>query len=337
MNQSSIISFFSSLLILSGLSAQPVLTATNCNPVIGDTYNWINLPNATQSSGNAGASVTWDFTALPTSFTGSENAIAPSSALYNTSLFTTSDVCLDRGGIYKYYQTSINGLLNTGGGSGSWYQTYSDPQQLLTYPFTYNSTFSDRFVFFLNNVGGGTTSTGSGQLTATSDAYGTLQMPYGNVNNVLRVKTVIVDTTVNSTSTNFAVYTNYEWYIEGKHQPVLAFYSSSINGAAPHETGKYLAASSMGINEIEAFTNNITIFPNPATEFTTINYSNPSSGNVTISVIDVLGQEVISKTMINISVGASSEILNIKSLKRGIYFLRIKTNEATASKRIIIQ
>jgi hypothetical protein len=150
------------------------------------------------------------------------------------------------------------------------------------------------------------------------------------------VKTVIVDTTVNSTSTNFVVSTNYEWYIPAKHQPVLAFYSTSINGGASNGSGKYLSASSMGIDEIEEFSKTVSVCPNPAIENVTLTYYLQNSGKVKISAIDILGQEVYSEILKNELVGEQSEILNIQSLKRGIYFIRIETNEATASRKIIL-
>jgi hypothetical protein len=77
-------------------------------------------------------------------------------------------------------------------------------------------------------------------------------------------------------------------------------------------------------------------YPNPFNPSTTINYSIPKSANVTITVINSLGQEV--KTLVNEykPAGNYSTEFNAANLSSGIYFCSIRAGDFIETKKMIL-
>jgi len=76
-------------------------------------------------------------------------------------------------------------------------------------------------------------------------------------------------------------------------------------------------------NSVDEVTNNVnfSVFPNPSTGEFNINLSSKNSGNVNLSVKNVVGQTVINKTIaVN---GKSKETISLADYSKGIYFLTI--------------
>ncbi len=74
---------------------------------------------------------------------------------------------------------------------------------------------------------------------------------------------------------------------------------------------------------------NFSVYPNP-TNTGFINISTTSNANVTVAIYDILGKQVISKTLNN-------NHLNVSGLKAGIYILKLSQNEATTTKKLVIE
>lgn len=73
------------------------------------------------------------------------------------------------------------------------------------------------------------------------------------------------------------------------------------------------------------------IYPNP-TNTGSVNIVSASSsnfGNINVAVYDVLGKQVINKTM-------TSEKLNVSSLNTGVYIMKITQGKATSTKKLVI-
>lgn len=83
----------------------------------------------------------------------------------------------------------------------------------------------------------------------------------------------------------------------------------------------------------QAEKNYLTLYPNPAANFVTVdqNFETPTSTVLTLS--NVLGEVVYTK-----SSGSASnlhEVINLSTLPEGLYFISLKTNSGTTVKRII--
>ncbi|MDP4115816.1 MAG: T9SS type A sorting domain-containing protein, partial [Bacteroidota bacterium] len=77
-------------------------------------------------------------------------------------------------------------------------------------------------------------------------------------------------------------------------------------------------------------------YPNPFNPNTTINYQLPKSGQVTIKVYDVLGNEV--KTLVNAYKSAGDYSVNFdgSKLSSGMYMYRITAGGYTAARKMTL-
>jgi hypothetical protein len=77
-----------------------------------------------------------------------------------------------------------------------------------------------------------------------------------------------------------------------------------------------------------------TLYPNPATSETTIQLKNANFGDAVVRMYDVTGKEVF------ISISSPKEdirVLNVSTLERGVYFVKVDTYGETLTKQLIVQ
>lgn len=86
-------------------------------------------------------------------------------------------------------------------------------------------------------------------------------------------------------------------------------------------------------NDVASFTE---VFPVPSQGIITLNISSRTSSNVTVEVVDVLGQLVATHSF-NGRNGSSTQTLDLTKLSDGQYFLKLKAGSQTAdTQRIVI-
>lgn len=190
------------------------------------------------------------------------------------------------------------------------------------------------------------------QTTATADSLcsGTYTVTITDCSGNTTISHVIMTNypnptpTISADSANWTVhcnqtYNSYQWYFNG----------SMIAGATnqdytPTQNGNYsvwvtnsngCTAMSvkfdvgwLGIAEIKD-ENSILIFPNPANEDITIN-SDLSSKNVVMSIYNIEGQLIMRQKLQKIKT-----TINISLLERGMYFVKMSTDEGMVMKRFI--
>jgi hypothetical protein len=79
---------------------------------------------------------------------------------------------------------------------------------------------------------------------------------------------------------------------------------------------------------------NLVVYPNPARDRLFIETGGLESGEVTIKIIDIQGRQILMKTE-TFSPGLASINLDISRLDKGIYFLELKSDQATRVARWI--
>lgn len=77
-------------------------------------------------------------------------------------------------------------------------------------------------------------------------------------------------------------------------------------------------------------------FPNPATDFTTINYSLDKADNVNVKVFNLAGQTVYTESSMQ-SEGQHTINLNTADLAPGNYYYNIKTSKSNLTMKFIVQ
>ena len=77
-------------------------------------------------------------------------------------------------------------------------------------------------------------------------------------------------------------------------------------------------------------------YPNPFNPSTTISYSLPKSGNVTLKVYDILGREVAALVNDSKNEGSYSVNFNASKLSSGVYIYQLRANGFVLSKKMIL-
>lgn len=152
-----------------------------------------------------------------------------------------------------------------------------------------------------------TTATGSISRYWVYDGYGTLQLPYGTVTDVYRIRTRQTDSSYVLNSAT--VYDETIWFRQDGI-PVLRLQKN-----ATIMNAYFASAGSSGIDELSVNTGEISIYPNPAGNKITILASDQIAGT-RYRVSDHLGRTV----MMGMIHGSSEEI-DVSSLSPGLYYL----------------
>jgi hypothetical protein len=77
-------------------------------------------------------------------------------------------------------------------------------------------------------------------------------------------------------------------------------------------------------------------YPNPFNPITTIKYSIPESGNVSLKVYDMLGKQVASLVNEEKSRGVYSVIFDASNLSSGVYFYKLQSGSFTETKKMLL-
>ncbi len=94
-------------------------------------------------------------------------------------------------------------------------------------------------------------------------------------------------------------------------------------------------SSMTSINSIE-YPNALSVYPNPANSNSFVSFTLNQSGNIQLSIVDILGKHVMDVTNTDFSVGSHKVALPTTNLKSGIYFLKYTntSNDQTNSEVI---
>ena len=79
------------------------------------------------------------------------------------------------------------------------------------------------------------------------------------------------------------------------------------------------------------------VFPNPALDRLTVDFTLTGNSETTVSVFDLLGTRVFEKDLGMRNSGRYVEMLDLAFLKTGIYFLRIRAGDNFVSRKIILE
>ncbi len=327
-----------SMLSLS-IVAQPTLTSTNTNPVIGETngtidYNWI-------SAGSAGANQTWNFGAITTSTTGF-NMTYTVSALSATvaPLYPNGNLALKStygGNVYKTSATILQLYGTYDGGSANSSVIMQNPQDVVRYPFTYGNSFTDTYSGTQGPTGAQQVSKGT--VTVTADGYGTLTLPQGTFSNVLRVYTHVVGKDSSSAANQFPLVKDvYDWFLPNNHYPILENSTTNYSGSVFNQLTR-LQNIAVGIHEIASIVKSFNLYPNPNTgKVLNLDLNLTQNSKYQITITDNLGREVLKTSSDEVFEGYNFKTIDISGLENGMYTVGISTEHGkTISRKLTIQ
>ena len=301
----------------------PTLTSANSAPQPGDSFTRYNADTTGIVPGNPGAGQTWNFSNLVLNSTNFVlNYVDPFTTPY-AALFPDATVSYANDPMYGYYKVTFSEyeILGMSYTLNSW--IYSDPEVMCTYPFSYGSNLVDNlyatsFYLGINHYRIGTR-------TTIADGYGTLILPSGTYNNLLRLK--VIQNYSDSSSTNVIhIYgVTYSWCDGVNKSPSLTISTLSNTTGSSTTTIKMVNISSVvnGIADNKTPQKAVTLYPNPATDKVTITLSDawPTDESM-ISIYNTGGLLLIQQPIHEKSIE-----LDISTLSRGSYIIKVTGNE----------
>jgi len=316
------------------LLAQPTLQYPQNTPIVGDVAQIQFVATNGLSTGQVGANVSWDYSGLTLLDGGQITAINPSEAPAGAQ-FPASNVALSMGDtIFTFALTNADGYHYMGSqsitGTFPSVLVYSDYRTFIKFPFTYEDTYFDTY------KGVSTTSVADIHVSALTeifaDSWGTLILPTGTYTNVLRTITVDVEVdsvfVMGSYVKSFAVgRTQYSWFAENSTGPLMSIEILSNQYYGYTDTVAYYMLTSSGIgNDTHLQASGLQVFPNPADDHVMVEFDITPNVAATISIVNQVGQFVISRNVTNTLYGSVSERIDISALPPGIYFANVNCN-----------
>jgi hypothetical protein len=306
------------------LLAQPTLTATGINPVIGDQFTTETAQYV--NPGSPGANQTWNL-AMTSQGASVSTGVAPSSTPYSGS-FPSATVAFGTNP-YVYYQTSSSAMQLDGVVSGAGVViTYSDNEDLLRFPVTYNNSYTDDWAATFTSASYMYYRTGS--TAVTTDGWGTLTTPAGTFANVMRVHFVqTYQDSTNIMSQPYVIsYVNdqYMWYLEGNHTPIAAVYNLTISTGSPVTGGFYISTVVSDVEEESGFSS-LNVYPTLASEQVNFVYGLDQASDVTIAVYDATGKQAMNTQVMQSYAGENRTTISVAELPAGVYFATLTTAE----------
>jgi hypothetical protein len=92
---------------------------------------------------------------------------------------------------------------------------------------------------------------------------------------------------------------------------------------------------SVGLNEESTEINGVSLYPNPTSTETTINFYLETKGDVNITLSDLTGKSVGAIELANLTTGANSANIDCSSLNSGVYYVTISTNGSSVTKKFV--
>ena len=322
--------------------AQPTLTATNMNPVHGDVF-YGHQCDTNVSKGSSGAHVTWNFTAVAEAGLDTTSFFACDSTAFCSS-FPGSNIAAKNGGVYVYASATAAGLSMKGVHGMGTDIVYDNAQDVVRYPLTYNTVFTDTSGYANTVLGYYHTEIDS----YICDGYGTLKLPGSTDTNTLRVHAISY--TIDSidlggfTSVTKSRGESYMWYRPGFHN---ALFSISYDTAGSASGQPYVSAvtyyvkkagsgTTTSVAEINHQPFALQVYPNPANDAVHLKFNLQDATGASITITDVAGRAVAYISESNIATGENDIAYQVSSLPSGLYIVRMQSSAGIVSKKVVI-
>ncbi|MBL7953127.1 MAG: T9SS type A sorting domain-containing protein [Flavobacteriales bacterium] len=313
-------------------------TLDNSNvPIIGDEWLYVNCGPITLDG--TGADQIWD--AGDATSVGNVQGIQCLSPLNTTAgdYFPDAQFALGYAGTTTYLQADADGMYVIGIHVSSLpiTSTYTDPLRQLAFPATLGDTWSDGYVgsyTYDDEV-----VDQNGEMTCTVSGIGDMILPWGTVENVLRLDITETYTEEGLGNTYVMERTLSEFYRPGLRTYLARLYSisTSLNGVPGGTSEGFLYVEEdafTGLSDAHARSIGMEVFPNPAAEQATVILG--STGNLSLTLFDAAGKAVLRQAPTT-APGLIKATLDLQALPAGVYSLRAQSsNGDTGSTRLVV-
>ncbi len=256
---------------------------------------------------------------------------------------------------YNISNTALRVILEAGPTSGA-----GGAFKLFQFPSTMGTKFTDSTVNFLTLLASdfglelpfvdSLRITYTFKVTSEVDAYGKLKLDAGEFdvirqlsNTNVRVK-FMVRNTITGTYSSLPGFgdaneniNSYAWLSANGGHPLLIANTDTTGLVTDIE---YVLASSRGLssglNQVSSAIS-MNVYPNPAKENTHIELNTIYRTPATLSMLDVLGNEVLVQENVSLNAGYNSIPLNLNGIKPGVYFIQLVQGDIKTSKRFVVE
>jgi len=334
--------------ILAVVSLHSQITIGNNHiPIFGDHFIIHDIDTTGVNPGSSGANQTWNFSGINV-LTDSAvfNWVDPATTPY-ASFFPGAHIS-EGNQVGNMYYTIVGGdLSNIGSGVGTApnqiITTLTDPEIVFRVPFTYTNTYTDNFS---GTVNAPLTIIRNGTITKTADAYGTIILPTGTFNDVLRINFLqdITDSIAGVPVTTRTVTDNYSWYSSQFKFPIFSISISTFHTDADQTVTKSSVLTTLNtsvgvtpignqvVNQYKLHQN----YPNPFNPSTSITFDIAKTSDVKLVVFDVLGREVSELVNERLSNGSYRVDFNASNLTSGVYYYKLSAGDFSETKMMML-
>ncbi|TVR38674.1 MAG: T9SS C-terminal target domain-containing protein [Cryomorphaceae bacterium] len=334
--------FLSQVLFISlTVNAQPILQH-NCFYEPGDWVLAYDVATENMHDGPDGANQIWDFTDLHT-LGNSEiwgGSIIHPGDISDFPFFGMANVAMALpNGSVRYWSNQEAGLVSLGQGGDNEVIQMHNGATWFEYPFEFGSISSDESSGTLFSM---CRDWALDQLVECEGVgYGTLILPNGTYENVLKIRRTTLTTRYNANLDMERHYTVLEhiWMSPEQRGPLL-YQRSWSSDACPgsNEGAEMFYTIPQQVTHVETQTGNISlgVFPNPARQLVSVNIRSSEVTNGKLWISDMLGQHIYALPE-NLSIHSNfSTQLDLGNLRAGLYLIHFQTNKETLSQRIMV-
>lgn len=321
------------LTISFGSYAQPEITSINM-PSFGDHVPVGICSGDASNVGDAGANVTWDFSDLNELEEQAFDFVNPDDTPFGYR-YPDATICgIGWMNSYSYYNVGASNLSSIGHAividliepTDTSFSDFEDPESIIDLPWNYQDSFSDSFEG--ENIALGFTIGFTGTADVEVDGHGTLILPNGTYNNVLRVH--LSREQQHDGFTPDQTKEQYFWVSEDFKFWLLLMETLDDGFNTSHQIwySKDPIPVSSGVEE--SFAQTMQIYPVPVREQQlTISLESPARQ---IFISDLEGRRLREIS----SLQSKTQSIEIKEAP-GMYLLSVMTDQGLITKRIIIQ
>ena len=321
------------ILLTTRLFAQPVISSQDVSPIVGDTITLEGSfgPLPTTTGGN-GANQIWDYSSLTSTITGSTIYISALSTPTAGS-FPSANLCVvgtDTLNRYHYFNSNSTSYSHLGVASVSGIaHKITNGLTFYRFPMVYNTSSTEHATSYLSSPGSATTTIKSHRIW-NYVGYGTLILPSGTYNNVLKVIFTRIDTQIALNNIlNIQCDTSTSWFCPGIHLPALNHTIGYIQygiGAPVTRSERYGYTSKIQPLQNEELKARLKFnaFPNPVDDVLNLRFQLEKPVEVVVNVLALNASNL--KTVRYDPVNTSQEIaikVPMENMPTGIYLIDI--------------
>jgi hypothetical protein len=264
--------------------AQPVLDH-RVFPTTGTAFDYHDAPFL--QVGKGGMGMQWDYRALPDGgvvrYEWTTTNIEPGAGAFPSDAF----VLHVPGEPSTYYWQGDTALYVLGTYIDTALVRFDPPLVMVDLPCAVNMTWSDTGRAAV--TGAGRIDIRTASLHAQTDAWGTLAMPYGEVKDVIRIRTELRVTATNDPGRLLMREVTSAWYCDRTPMPLLVI-KERTGRPFPLRYTRWLDGSWREGNGTIPRTITLAPFPNPCGDLATVDLPGMGPDHTTVQVLDEKGQ-----------------------------------------------